>query len=209
MSFKLFYRPGVCSLAVHIVLREAGLPFELDKVDKVTKKTESGLDFLKVSPKGKVPTLKLENGEILTEGPAITQYLADLRPESGLAPANGTLERARLQEWLNYIGTEMHKLHWAIFYVDEAGEKAREACIAKLRVAYDTVSERLKDRPYLLGKKFSVADAYLFTVVNWSNFFKFDLSPWPVLVAYQARVAARPAVEAAMEAEGLLAAKSR
>ncbi len=204
---KLYYTPGVCSLSPHIVLNELGLKYELEKVDLKTKKTESGADFNTISDKSAVPLLVLDNGEKLTEGVAIVQYLADQRPEANLAPQNGTLERARLQEWLNYIATEMHKTHFPLFHA-ECGKDAAEVYTKKLKAAYDYVSSQLKGKKYLFGEQFTVADAYLFTVVNWHNFIKLDLSPWPVLVEYQKRVAARPGVQAAMKAEGMLDAKA-
>lgn len=205
---KLYYTPGVCSLSPHIVLREAGLAFDAEKVDLKTKLTESGKDFNAIAEKSAVPFLVLDNGETLSEGAAMVQYLGDLKPESGLMPKHGTMERVRLQEWLTYIGTEMHKTHWPLFFTEQAGEKARDAYLEKLKKAYSFVSSKLQGKPYLMGDQFTVADAYLFTVINWHNFIKLDLSPWPVLVDYQKRVAARPQVHAALEAEGLLAAKA-
>lgn len=204
---KLYYSPGVCSLSPHIVLNELGLDYELEKVDLKTKKTESGKDFNTINAKSAVPVLTLDNGEQLTEGTAIVQYLADMKPESGLAPKSGTFERVRLQEWLSYIN-EMHKTHAPIFHSDESGEQAKEVYLGKLKKMYSYISDRLAGKQYLLGDQFTVADAYLFTITNWHNFIDLDLSPWPVLVAYQKRVAARPSVQAAMEAEGLLSRKA-
>ncbi len=203
---KLYYAPGVCSLSPHIVLREAGYQFDLEKVDLHIKKTATGQDFNLLADKSSVPFLVLDSGDTLTEGAAIVQYLADLKPEAGLAPMNGTIERVRLQEWLNYIGTEIHKTHWPLFYADQAGEQASKVYLQKLKTTYSYVSNALAGRQYLMGSKFTVADAYMFTVINWHTFLKVDLSPWPVLVEYQQRVAARPAVQAAMQAEGLFAA---
>jgi glutathione S-transferase len=200
---KLYYTPGVCSLSPHIVLREAEYQFDLEKVDLKTKKTEFDQDFNTITEKSAVPFLVLDNGETLTEGVAIVQYLADLKPETNLAPKNGTMERVRLQEWLNYISTEIHKTHWPLFYADQAGEQAGQVYLKKLYKAYDYVSSSLQDKQYLMGDRFTVADAYMFTVINWHNFIKVDLSPWPVLVEYQKRVAARPKVQEAMKAEGL------
>jgi glutathione S-transferase len=200
---KLYYTPGVCSLSPHIVLREAEYQFDLEKVDLKTKKTEFDQDFNTITEKSAVPFLVLDNGETLTEGVAIVQYLADLKPETNLAPKNGTMERVRLQEWLNYISTEIHKTHWPLFYADQAGEQAGQVYLKKLYKAYDYVSSSLQDKQYLMGDQFTVADAYMFTVINWHNFIKVDLSPWPVLVEYQKRVAARPKVQEAMKAEGL------
>ncbi len=204
---KLYYTPGVCSLSPHIVLCEAGFDYELAKVDLKTKKLEDGSDYNAVAEKSAVPLIVLDNGDILTEGPAIIQYLADLKPETNLAPANGTFERVRLQEWLNYITTEMHKTHYPLFF-KECGEQAAEVYLKKLKNTYSYVSKKLEGQQYLMGDQFTVADAYLFTVVNWSTFLNLDLSPWPVLVEYQKRVAARPAVQKAMKAEGLLEQKA-
>jgi glutathione S-transferase len=203
---KLYYTPSVCSLAPHIVLREAGYEFELEKVNLKNKKTESGEDFSAINDKSSVPFLVLDSGETLTEGAAIMQYLADQKPESNLAPSNGTMERVRLQEWLSYISTEIHKTHWPLFYTDQAGEQASQVYLQKLKKTYDYVSNALQDKQYLMGDQFTVADAYLYTVLNWHKFVKIDMSPWPVLLEYQQRVAARPKVQEALIAEGLLKA---
>lgn len=200
---KLYYSPGACSLSPHIVLREAGVPFDLEQVDLKAKKTKAGGDFLAINPKGQVPTLALDGGEILTEGPAIVQYVADHKPGAGLAPAAGTLARYHLIEWLNYITSELHKSIGSLFSPttpDAWKSVVKESLPAKL--AY--VEKQLGDKPYLLGNEFSVADAYLFTILNWTNFLKIDLSGHPKLGAYMARVAARPKVQEALKAEGLL-----
>lgn len=199
---KLFIKPGACSLSPHIVLEELGLPYETEVVDLAKKTTASGQDFLAINPKGYVPALQLDSGELLTEGPAIVQYLADLAPEKQLAPANGSVARYQLQSWLTFIGTEVHK-SFSPFFNPKAPQEWKDIARANLerRLAY--VAQQLEGRDYLLGSEFSVADAYLFTVLNWSKFIKLDLGAWPVLVAYQARVAARPAVQAALKAEGL------
>ncbi|GAA5184382.1 glutathione transferase GstA [Niveibacterium umoris] len=200
---KLYFSPGACSLSPHIVLREAGLPVELVKVDLKAKKLADGSDFLAINPKGYVPTVEIEGGEILTEGPAIVQYIADQKPESGLAPANGTLARYRLQEWLTFINSELHKSYGALFnpaFPDAAKAVAKEL----LAKRFDYLSTRLAAQDYLMGNQFSVADAYLFTVINWSQWVGIDLAQWPVLAAFHARVAARPAVQEALRAEGLL-----
>lgn len=204
---KLYYTPGACSLSPHIVLREAGFTFDLEKVDHSTKKTEKGNDFNGINEKSAVPVLELDNGERLTEGVAIVQYLADLKPAAKLAPQNGTFERARLHEILNYITSEIHKAYTPLFH-PEYGEAATVAYTKKLKTAFDYIARKLEGKQYLFGDTFSVADAYLFTVLNWHQFVKLDLSPWPALVAFQARVAARPAVKDAMRAEGLLGAKA-
>ena len=200
---KLFFSPGACSLSPHIVLREAGLPFELAKVDLATKKMEDGGDYRSINPKGYVPALGLDNGEVLTEGPAITQYLADRVPEKKLAPAAGTMERYRLQEWLNFISSELHKSFGALFN-PKASEhwKAAARELLDRRIGY--VAAQLEGRNFLLSDTYTVADAYLFTVLNWAHWVKLDLSRWPGITDYLKRVAARPAVREALKAEGLL-----
>ena len=200
---KLFFSPGACSLSPHIVLREAGLPFELAKVDLATKKMEDGGDYRSINPKGYVPALGLDNGEVLTEGPAITQYLADRVPEKKLAPAAGTMERYRLQEWLNFITSELHKSFGALFNPKASEDwKAAARELLDRRIGY--VAAQLEGRNFLLGDTFTVADAYLFTVLNWAHWVKLDLSRWPGITDYLKRVAARPAVREALKAEGLL-----
>lgn len=201
---KLYYTPGVCSLASHIVLEELGIDHELVKVDLATHQTEDGTDYYSIAPKGAVPFLELDNGEFLSEGAAILQYLADLKPEAQLAPANGTFDRVRLQEWLNYTASEFHKAHWSIFHKDEVGDQAAEVSIDKVKKAYDYLSQQLAEKDYAMGDQFTVVDAYLFTVINWHNFVNIDLSPWPVLVEYQKRVSARESVQRALQSEGLL-----
>lgn len=200
---KLFYSPGACSLSPHIVLRETGLEAELVKVDLRAHTTADGTDFYTVNPKGYVPVLELDSGERLTEGPAIVQYLADQKPATGLAPAAGTLPRYRLQEWLNYLSTEIHKSFSPLFNPKTLPE-VREAALASFKPRLEYLARSLDGRDYLMGAGFSVADAYLFTLLNWAGFVKLDLGPYPQLKAYQARVAARPAVQAALRAEGLI-----
>jgi glutathione S-transferase len=200
---KLYYFNGACSLSPHIVALEAGVAVTLVKTDIKTKKTEAGDNYLSINSKGSVPALQLDDGRVLTEGPAIVQYLADLKPDSKLAPKAGTFERYQLMEILNYITSEIHKTFPPLFNPATTPE-AREATIATLGKKFDWISGFLGKKDYLLGDTFTVADAYLFTVVNWTNFVKVDLSKWPALVAYQARVAARPKVQAALKAEGLL-----
>jgi glutathione S-transferase len=200
---KLYFSPGACSLSPHIVLRESGLNFDLEQVDTKSKKTKSGGDFWAVNPKGYVPALQLDNGEVLTEGPAIVQYLADQKPESGLAPKPGTLERYRLMEWLNFVTSELHKGFTPLFRPttpEDYKPVAREALATRLGY----LDKQLAGKQYLMGDKFTVADAYAFTVVNWTNFQKIDLAPWPSLKAYYERVRARPKVQEALKAEGLL-----
>lgn len=200
---KLYYVPGACSLSPHIVLREAGYAFELEKVDLATRKTASGADYYGINPKGYVPALQLDDGSVLTEGPAIVQYLADQRPKQGLAPVPEERARYELHSWLNFISTELHKQYSPLFNPACAAEQ-RQAALQALKNRYDYLAKELATRDYLCGSRFSVADAYLFTVNNWSNFVKVDLSPWPLLLAYQQRIAQRPAVQAALRAEGLL-----
>jgi glutathione S-transferase len=200
---KLYYSTGACSLSPHIVLREAGFPFELEKVNLASKKTANGDDYLAVNPKGYVPALRLDSGEVLTEGPAIVQYLADKAPEKQLAPAAGSMERYRLIEWLNFISTEVHKTFSPMFKPNTP-EETKQASRDTLSARLEIVEKQLQGRDYLTGNQFSVADAYLFTVLCWARPMKFDLGRWPLVQAYMQRVAARPAVHEAMKAEGLL-----
>lgn len=199
---RLYYSPGACSLSPHIVLRELGLPFSLVKVNTKTKQTEDGADYLQINGKGYVPTLELDDGQRLSEGPAIVQYLADRKPEAGLAPANGTMERYRLQEWLNFITSEIHK-QFSPLFDPSAADALKEAQRAKLGGRFDWLAGQLQGKDHLLGKQFTVADAYLFTVLNWGQWTGLDLAKWPVLKDYVARVAARPKVQEALKAEGL------
>ena len=200
---KLFYSTGACSLSPHIVAEEAGIELQLQKVDVKTKTISTTGDFFAVNPKGYVPALQLDDGEVLTEGPTIVQYLADLKPEKGLAPRAGTMDRYRLQEWLGYINSELHKSYSPLFRPDLAPETRAER-LAYLNKRYALVEKHLADRSYLLGDHFTVADAYLFTVTNWAAVVKLDLAPFPNVRAFQERIAARPAVKAAMKAEGLI-----
>jgi glutathione S-transferase len=200
---KLYYSPGACSLSPHIALLEAGLAFTAVKASTKTHKLDDGTDFHTINQKGYVPVLELDNGERLTEGPAIVQYIADQSPGSGLAPAAGTMERYRLQEWLNFITSELHKQYGPMF-VPTTPAEYKASLIEKIGKRYDWLSEQLKGKDYLMGKQFTVADGYLYTVMRWSPFIGIDLAKWPVLAAYEARVAARPKVQEAMAAEGLL-----
>ncbi len=199
---KLYYSPGACSLAPHIVALEAGIGLTLDKVDLKEKKTSDGRDYLAINPKGYVPALELDSGELLTEGPAIDQYLADLKPESGLAPANGTMARYQLQSLLNYITSEIHKSYSPLFAPDtpEATVANRKAYLQKRYALLDAI---LAKQPWLMGEQFSVTDAYLFTVTRWAKAVHVDLSAFAALADFQKRVQERPAVQAALEAEGL------
>lgn len=200
---KLFYTPGACSLSPHIVLCELGLPHQLVKVDLATMQTEDGCDFLSINPKGYIPALLLDSGELLTEGPAIVQYLADLKPESGLMPAAGTLDRARVQEWLTFIGTELHK-NFTPLFKPAATADWKATASSNIERHFNYLNDIVAVRSYLSGDNFCVADAYLFTVINWTFFLKMSLARWPALGAYHERVASRSAVQRALLAEGLL-----
>ena len=198
---KLYYSPGACSLSPHIALREAGLNFDLVKVDLGSKETSEGGDYRKINPKGYVPALAMDDGKVLTEGPAIVQWIADQRPSAGLAPANGTFERYKLQEWLNFITSEMHKSFGSLFnkaLPEEAKKMTKERITGRLK----WLEEHLKT-DYLTGSRFTVADAYLFVVLGWGQYLDIDLKPYPKVQAYMARIAARPKVKEAMAAEGL------
>ncbi|HMM54169.1 MAG TPA: glutathione transferase GstA [Candidatus Desulfobacillus sp.] len=200
---KLYYSPGACSLSPHIALCEAGIKCELVKTDLHSKKTADGSDFRQVNPKGYVPALVLDDGQVLSEGPVIVQYIADLVPQKKLAPVNGTMERLRLQEWLNFISSEIHKSFSPLFN-PQASEDWKAGARALLTRRFEIPAKALEGRSYLLGEDFSVADCYLFTTLSWAAHVKVDLSPWPALGAYLQRVAARPAVQQALREEGLL-----
>ena len=199
---KLYYSPGACSLSPHIVLREAGLAFEPVQADLKKHQLKDGSDYYGVNPLGYVPMLELDDGTRLREGPAILQYIADQVPTKNLAPANGPLPRYRLQEWLTFIGTEIHKGFSPLFNpgMPEEGKKINRD---KLATRFQWLNGQLADKPYLMGDHFSVADAYLFTVTRWAKPMNIDLAPYPNLLAFQERVAARPAVQEALKAEGL------
>jgi glutathione S-transferase len=199
---KLFYMPGACSLSPHIALRELGLPFELEKVDTKAGKTEKGADYRAINPKGAVPALQLDDGQVLTEGPAIVQYLADRKPEARLAPPAGTFERYRLQEWLNYLTSEIHKSIGSLFN-PKLHPETRQATKDLLAGRFDYLSKQLGSRSYLLGEQPTVADFYLFVMLGL-RFVEVDLSRWPVLQQYAGRISTRPAVQAALKAEGLI-----
>jgi len=202
---KLYYLPGACSLASHIALREAGAAFDLERLDKASKKTESGADYLAINPKGYVPALALDDGEVLTEGVAILQYIADENPKTALAPAAGSRERVRLQEHLNYVSSELHKAFSPLFN-PKSSEADKADAKTKVAEKLNLVEKLLSDgRSYLVGDGFTVADAYLFVVVNWAFPSGIGLDSWPHVAAFHQRVAAREAVQAALKAEGLAA----
>jgi len=200
---KLYYAPGACSLSPHIVSRELGLPIELKKVNTKDKTVEGGGDYWKVNGRGYVPALELDNGQVLTEGPAIVQYLADQKPEAALAPKAGSFERYRLQEWLNFLTSDIHKQFSPLFKPNTPDEYKK---IAKENLAtrFDWLEKQLAGTDYLMGKSFSVADAYLFVLLGWTKPTQIDLSRWPNLAAFHARVGARPKVQEALQVEGLL-----
>jgi glutathione S-transferase len=193
---KLFFAPDTCSFSPHIVLQELGLPYDLVRVNNRTKRTSEGGDFLAVNPKGYVAALQLENGEVLTEGTALVQYLADLKPEAGLAPANGTLERVRLQEWLNFITSEIHGGS-ALLFNKDLPEAIQNLFKARLFKRFDLIESTLNKTPYLMGGSFTVADAYLFTVLGWMPGFAIDLGRWPNIPLYTQRIEVRASVAAA------------
>ncbi|MBW8247280.1 glutathione transferase GstA [Enterobacter mori] len=197
---KLYYAPNTCSLSPHIVLRELAIEFELVKVDNRGKLTADGRDFLTINPKGYVAALELNDGKILTEGPAILQYLSDLKPERGLAPRADSWERVRLQEWLNFITSEIHAGSAPLFN-RALPEEVKTIFREKLFRRFEFLQETLSTSAYLTGASFSVADAYLFTVLGWARFFAIELSPWPALLEYREKISARPAVQAALVAE--------
>jgi glutathione S-transferase len=199
---KLYYAPGACSLSPHIALLEAGLPYDLVKVDLRAKKLENGDDFLKVNPKGQVPALALDSGELITEGPVIVQMIADRAPAKNLAPSRDSVERYKLQEWLTYVNGELHKNIGPLFnpaLSDEAKAVFKDRAAGKFKY----VDSQLADRDYLLGEHFTVADGYLFVMLNWAERMKFDLSGLNNLLGYKDRVAARPKVQEALVKEGL------
>ena len=198
---KLYYSPGACSQAPHIALREAELPFDLAKVDLATKRLENGEDYEAINPKSAVPALELDDGELLTENAVVLQYIADRAPAAQLIPPFGTMARYRQLEWLNFIATELHKGFAPLFH--PAGSEADKAAARdSLTERFDYVASELGDGPYLAGANFTVADAYLFVVLRWARIFHIDLARWPALAAFVARVAERPAVQAALHAEG-------
>jgi len=201
---KLYFSPGACSLASHIALLEVGIPFELVKVEGRGQKTAGGEDYSNITAKGYVPALKLDTGDVLTEGTAILPYIADLLPERHLAPAASTLARYRLHEWLGYINSEVHK-NFSPFFTPGATDEQKAAARAQLERRVKFIEAHLTDKAFLLGEDFSVADCYLFTVLSWCTYVKIDVAAvWPGLKSYVDRIAVRPAVQAALKAEGLI-----
>jgi glutathione S-transferase len=199
---KLYYSPAACSLSPHIALRESGLPFEMVQVNIPQQQTVDGADYRAINPKGQVPALQLDNGQIITEGPAIVQYIADRVPEKKLAPAAGTLERYRMQEWLNFVCSEIHK-NFGLIFKFAAVEGLRPVLIDAIVQRIGYVAQQLEGKNYLVGDTFTVADGYLFTSLSWCKFLQIDLTPWPAITAFIDRVGQRPAVRAALAAEGL------
>ena len=199
---KLYYFPGACSLAPHIVAKEAGIPIDIEKVDPRKHALPDGSDYYAINPKGYVPALKLDDGSVLTENTAILQYLADSKPETRLAPPPKEMERYRLHEWLGFINSELHKPFGPLFGggADATKAESRE----KIATRFKNAEAMLGDKPFTLGDTFTVADAYLFVILTWANYQKIDMSAYPKLMAFMARVAERPAVKAAMKAEGLI-----
>jgi glutathione S-transferase len=198
---KLYYSPGACSQAPHIVLREANVAFDLVKTDIRAKKLEDGSSYLAINPKGAVPALQLEDGTVLTENAAILQYVGDLAPESGLFPRLGDFARYRVLEWLNYVSTELHK-GFGPLWNPTAPDALKQAARELLAKKFDYVQEQLGDGPYLLGERFTLPDAYLFVILNWTRIHEIDLARWPGLTAYQQRVGQRPRVAETLGAEG-------
>lgn len=202
---KLYYFPGACSLACHIALREAGLAFDLEKVDGKTKKTASGADYLAVNPKGYVPALVLDDGQTLTEAAAILQFVADKASAAKLAPPAGSMLRYRMIEWLIFIATEVHRNHTPLFkFAEKLPDASKQVFKDELDGRFAWIAKQLEGNPYLLGDAFSVADIYLFTILNWPRYIGIDIGKWPTLKDYHKRIGSRPAVQAALMAEGLI-----
>ena len=201
---KLYYAPGACSLAPHIVLEEGGFTYESEAIDlRGNRTTSSGKDFSEINPKGYVPTLVLDDGQVLTEGPAINQYLADRVSEKKLAPPNGSMERYRLQEWLTFLGTELHKSFSPLFN-PAASDDWKKASMETLDRRLTYIAQQLGSKQFLVGDNFTIADAYLFTVLGWGQYVGLDIGKWPALKEYHGRIFMRPAVQATLKAEGLI-----
>jgi glutathione S-transferase len=205
-EYTLYYAPSACSISPQIALREAGLPFKLERVDLRAKKLASGGDWLAINPKGYVPALRLPSGDVLTEGAIMVQYIADQAPASGLAPPAGTLERLRLAEWLHFIATELHKGMSPLYNPLANDDYKKQLTGERLAARWSILANHLRDRPFIMGERFTVADGYAFYVLRaWQHSAKQDLAKWPELGAYYTRLAARPAIAAALEAEGIKA----
>jgi glutathione S-transferase len=200
---KLYYAPGACSLSPHITAREAGVEIELEKVDLAARKTESGEDFNEINPKGYVPALRLDNGEILTEGPVIVQYIADQVPDKQLIPQKGTMERYRTEEWLLFITSELHKPLGSFFRKD-LPDSERELVMKKIARRFEYIDFALKGKQFLMGDTFTVSDGYLFTMLTWTKLVGIELTDYPEIATYINRVGARPAVQTALKEEGLV-----
>lgn len=200
---KFYFSPGSCSMASHMVLNELGLKAETESVSLKEHKTKSGADFYKINPKGYVPALTLDNGQTLTEGSVILQYLADQKPESQMIPKAGTFERYRCQEWLNFISSELHK-NFSPFFSESTPEQTRMNLKSTLAKRFEYLANHLKTNPFLMGNQFTVADAYLFTILSWSPHLRIDLTPYPALMGYAERIKSRPATMMTLKEEGLL-----
>jgi glutathione S-transferase len=201
---QLFYAPGSSSLFPHIVLYEAGLPFAAVKIDEHTKMMEGGGDYRTVNPLGYVPALALDDGTLLTEGAAIVQYIADRVPARNLAPSNGTIERTKLQSWLNFFSSEMHKGGFSPLFYKAVPEAGKDVFRSRLKIRFAHLDEHLKSNDYLMGRDYSVADAHFFVVSNWASWVNFDLSPYRTVISYRERIGERAAVRSALQAEGLV-----
>lgn len=202
-KMKLFYSPGACSMASHMVLNELGLKFDTESVALNTHTTKSGEDYYKVNPKGYVPALQMDNGQTLTEGAVILQYLADQKPEVNLIPKSGTIERYRCQEWLNFISSEIHK-NFSHFFNEKTPTETRTMLAQTLSKRFEILTNHLKTNTFLMGNHYTVADAYLFTILSWSPWVKVDLTPFPALLAYLEKIKMRPATIATLKNEGLM-----
>jgi glutathione S-transferase len=201
---QLFYAPGSSSLLPHIVLYEAGLPFAAVRINEHSKIIEGGGDYMKVNPLGYVPALLLDDGTLLTEGAAIVQHIADKVPSKNLAPANGTIERTKLQSWLNFFSSEMHKGGFSPLFYKGMPEEGKEVFRARLKARFAHLNEHLKSNEYLMGPNYSVVDAHLFVISNWAGWVNFDLSPYTSIASYRRRIGERAAVHSALKAEGLI-----
>lgn len=202
---KLYYTPGVCSLAPHVALQEVGAEFELVKVDLRAKTTESGQDYHEISRRGNVPLLQLDNGDTITEGNVILSYIADSHPESNLAPANGTMERVRLDEWLNFITTDLHKSFYVFFF--DGGDQAKTLYQNKLNKHFVEVNDVLGENDFITGSNFTIADPYLYTVLSWARMLEMDMTSYPNIATFMNRMEERPSMQRAMTAEGLMVKK--